>query len=372
MPQPPLGGRQADPEPRAAPGSRDDDTAVVDALAADDGRGTVRYFDEAARGWIDRYARRASFRHRLRAVADLVEPILAAHHAPLVLDFGGGPGIVSMLCARAGGHVVDLDASPGMIRAGRHASRRIATMVDAVAPPRPTAAAPTPPRPAALPGLPGLPGLAEPAGTPEQRAPSGTASTGEPAGPTPGTVRFVAGSLDALGPAARGRFDLVLAIAVLEYVEDAHATLARLGELLAPDGTLVLTVPDARAPLRRAERRLAPALSRASRATTARRVRDRAYTDLRPHGDAVPWRSAAVTARLTVDAAWPLALGDRAPWSWARPNTIVRLRHAAAPAPAGLPASVPRPAPTPDHRGPAPRQEDPCPVDAAAAFSRNG
>jgi SAM-dependent methyltransferase len=58
----------------------------------------------------------------------------------------------------------------------------------------------------------------------------------------PPSVRFVLGRMEA-PPLRPGSCDAVLALDVLEHVADDSAALARIGELLAPTGLLVVTVP---------------------------------------------------------------------------------------------------------------------------------
>jgi SAM-dependent methyltransferase len=55
-------------------------------------------------------------------------------------------------------------------------------------------------------------------------------------------VRFVVGRMEA-PPLRRGSCDAILALDVLEHVEDDAGALARMGELLAPGGLLLVTVP---------------------------------------------------------------------------------------------------------------------------------
>lgn len=308
---------------RAAPGHADAPAADERVRAGDEpapygrpagqpaGTATGRYFADVAPGWVERYATRRSFRQRLRVVGDVVEPLLAGRAAPLVLDLGGGPGIFSVLCARHGATAVDLDPSAAMLGAGLAELPRMTALVDAA-----------------------LPAVSRAA--------------------TAGGVRFVAGTLDALSPAADGRFDLVLAVAVLEYLDDPYAALDRVRRLLAPGGAVVLTVPRQRALPRRAERALTP-LARAAQAAVAgpaagagRRLRERAYTDLRPYGDRVPWRQAAAAAGLAVDLTRPLPLGDQLPWRQLCPNEVVVLRPAAPARPADTVHDRGRPRPTAD------------------------
>jgi SAM-dependent methyltransferase len=240
---------------------------------------TRGFFAGVADTWVDRYAARPSFRERLTVIADVVEPILAGTPDPAVLDFGGGPGVFSLLCAARAGFVVNLDPSLEMVRAGAAAEADIAGIVAPVAP-------------VAL-----------------------------------GRVRHVAGPLDVLSPAVTRRFDLILAIAVLEYLARPDLAVARLAELLTVGGRLVLTVPRPASPMRRVERLLAPVTSAIGGRAAAPRLTDRTYTTLRPHGDRVAWLPAGATNPLKIESERPLALGPRAPRSWIRPNTVIVARR---------------------------------------------
>src|SRR6185369_17471510 len=55
-------------------------------MVGDRERATGDYFANVAQGWVARYATRPSFKHRLRVIAEVVEPILAARPRPSVLD----------------------------------------------------------------------------------------------------------------------------------------------------------------------------------------------------------------------------------------------------------------------------------------------
>lgn len=245
---------------------------------------TDLYFAEVADTWVDRYTRNPSFQERLRAVAGAIEPVLVRSSSAWVLDFGGGPGVFSTLCAGRAAFVLNLEPSVDMLWAG---VRSAGVMASAVR---------------------------------------------QATGADPGEVHSVAGSLEVLGPKARGRFDLVLAIAVLEYLEDPSGAVRCLGELLRPGGTMVLTVPRARSLVRRGERALAPVLERAGRLVGWRQVRDRSYTSLRPHRDDVPWVEGFSAADggdgFRVEFRQDLALAGTWPKSLARPNEIIVARKA--------------------------------------------
>ncbi len=256
---------------------------------------TDRFFADVADTWVARYATRPSFQERLRVVAGIVGPILARAGEPAVFDYGGGPGVFSLLCAGRARHVVNLDRSVEMLRAGAHGHAALSTVV-----------------------RPFVPG-------------------GPPPGRRPGHVHYVAGTLDVLAPSADGRFDLVLAIAVLEYLDDPAWAVARLARLLKPGGSLLLTVPREQSWLRRVERLLGPVSGTLGALTGARRLNDRSYSRLRPHGDRVDWEPAIRVADLRVRQTFPLAIGPAGLRSRVTPNEAVVLRR-----PDRSPSEVPR------------------------------
>nr|WP_241831229.1 methyltransferase domain-containing protein [Parafrankia soli] len=261
---------------------------AVGSEARSPGR-TDRYFAEVADTWVDRYTRNPSFQERLRAVAGAIEPVLARSASAWVLDFGGGPGMFSTLCAGRAAFVLNLEPSVDMLQAGVRCADVMASVVR------------------------------------------------QATGADPGESHGVAGSLDVLGPKARERFDLVLAIAVLEYLEDPSGAVRRLGGLLRPGGAMVLTVPRSRSWARRGERALAPLVVRAGALVGWRRARERAYTRLRPHGDDVPWAAGLTVVDggddLQVESRRALALAGTLPRSLIRPNEIIIVRKAVPPHP---------------------------------------
>ncbi|WP_165938419.1 class I SAM-dependent methyltransferase [Parafrankia sp. BMG5.11] len=240
---------------------------------------TGRYFDQIASSWVDRYADHPSFQERLRVVAHVVESLLAGVDCPWVFDFGGGPGIFSLLCSDRASFVLDLDPSLEMLRAGvsGHAAMEAVLGRATLTPPR--------------------------------------------------VVRRAAGTLDAVSVNADGRFDLVLAIAVLEYLEDPGGAVARLARLLRPGGALLLTVPRARSIARRTERLMGHIMVGTERDSDLHPRPPRSYTRLRPYGDRVPWDTAVASVGLRIELRRPLALASAGPMSYMRPNDIVVLRR---------------------------------------------
>lgn len=138
----------------------------------------------------------------------------------------------------------------------------------------------------------------------------------------PGDVRRQVGDEQSLP--ARGSFDVILAIAVLEYVGDPVGVIGALATALRPGGTLLATVPNPRSPVRWAQRIAGPVAA----VTTGRpgRIADQSFATIRPHGDRVPWSRAASAAGLDVVATTPVPLGDRGSRTWLHPNTLISLR----------------------------------------------
>lgn len=78
---------------------------------------TSNFFDQAAAGWSDRYAKDASFRRRLQAIQQTAAPMLT--HGSEILDFGCGAGDLSALLALRGCRVTGADISPAMLEIAR-------------------------------------------------------------------------------------------------------------------------------------------------------------------------------------------------------------------------------------------------------------
>ena|SRR5215475_8302266 len=154
---------------------------------------TIQYFDRLASEWTDRYARSAHFRRRLETVLAWVEREPAGSS---LLDFGCGSGVMVRALAERGFTVTGVDASTQMIAAARRylCSAR--------------------------------------AGTYRLEVIDGRSEEG--------TYRHAT-------------YHGVLCVAVLEYVRDAGALLARLAALTDAGGFLIVSVPNQTSLLRRLE-----------------------------------------------------------------------------------------------------------------------
>jgi len=214
------------------------------------------YFAQRSASWTDRYRKSESFRARLSVVGTAILKALEARPGARVLDFGGGTGVFSRLAATRAEVVVCVDRSLPMLRRGL--DDRTCADVDA---------------PWLRPGA------------------------------VRGRVLRVAGDEAAIPPFPC--FDLVLAIAVLEYVEDCTSVLSRFAQVIRPKGRVLLTVPDPRSPVRALEQVAACGVRWMSR----RRSTDRSYWPLRPHGNRTQWRAAAQAAGFRIGALRPIPLG---------------------------------------------------------------
>lgn len=236
------------------------------------------HFAEIATTWTNRYARTPSFRIRLDAVASALTDI----EADLALDFGGGTGVFAVLATARAHRVVLLDRSIEMTFAGL------------------------------------------------QDLPLATALASE-AGLTPDATRVtrVVGDLDCLAGAAFERFDLVLAIAVLEYLPHPEAALDHLVRLLRPGGHAILTVPDPDSIVRRVERPADWLLAGVGRLIRIQRLAARSYSATRPRALGHPDRLASDQTVLMRST--PLPLGASGPRRLLRPNRLVVLRRNGSP-----------------------------------------
>ncbi|MHB8319627.1 MAG: class I SAM-dependent methyltransferase [Acidimicrobiales bacterium] len=235
------------------------------------------HFAERASSWTARYQSSPSFRARLKLVGKVIDNILRDRPGVRVLDFGGGTGVFSVLASRWTSSTVSIDRSLPMLSEGSTDSLQIEAMLRSE-------------------------GFEGPFGT-----------TARIAGDTQ--------CIDSL----RTRFDLVMAIAVLEYVNDVPAVMTQLTQLVDNGGILLITVPNRTSPLRVAQRILRPILTR--KQTTPGRLADQAYVGIRPHGDAVHWRSSANTAGLVVNRIEALPLGLSGARRWLHPTLLISLRR---------------------------------------------
>jgi SAM-dependent methyltransferase len=249
-----------------------------------------RHFDDNASTWLERYRTRPSFRVRLQVVAATIGRLLAGQSdGARVLDVGSGPGLFGEVASAFASSVVCLDRSEGMLRAGSGdagagASAGVgADLLDAV-------------------------GLV----------------------PRPRRVHRLAASVDALPFRAGTQFDLILAVALLEYLDDPAAVLAGLASCLAPDGAIVVTLPDTRSLVRRVERPVDRGMAALGKLVGVRRLADREYTGLRPPRSSSDWTDAVNRAGLVVSRSERLSAGSTAPRRWLHPNLLLVLTGAGA------------------------------------------
>lgn len=253
--------------PRTAPGTG---SAVSSA---------VEHFDEVAASWIGRYTARPSFRHRLVAVGAVVREVVSIYDRPAVLDFGGGPGVFSLVASEAARSVLCLDVSAPMVLAGANEERAAASLVRVA-------------------GF----------------------------DPSPDRIQRIVGTLNVLRNPGGGAFDLILAIAVLEYLSEPAPVLEALARRLRPGGRVILTVPNERSWFRRAEALAGSLGAGAGAALRSERLRSRAYASTRPHGNQVPWRVDSDASSLVLERIAPLALAASGLLAHVTATNIVVLR----------------------------------------------
>ena len=156
----------------------------------------VAFHNKLAIGWDDHYARR-SFQRREVVVAKLLAG--SDLECRSWLDAGCGSGRLSRLLAQRGANVLGVDAASGMIESAAR--------------------------------------LAEPLDVGER-------------------VRFQRVEDVANLPFANASFDGILCISVLEYLPDPIGCLSEFARLLRRGGMLLVSIPNAASPLRRAQRAL--------------------------------------------------------------------------------------------------------------------
>lgn len=233
------------------------------------------HFSRLAESWIDLYERSPSFRERLDVVARTVDALLEP--GDIVLDFGSGAGVFSMLTTTRAELVVAVDENERMLRAA----------LDGVV---------------ALRALHARRGLA----------------------PRPERITHVVGDVNCLRPSES--IDLVLAIAVLEYVADPVRHLQVLSASLRPGGHMILTLPRPASILRRLEKPLDTAAARLGRFAGKPRLANREYSALRP---AQRWDPASffATAGLKEVVKLSLRLGQHGLRRHVTPNELFVLRR---------------------------------------------
>ncbi|MCX5685047.1 MAG: methyltransferase domain-containing protein [Planctomycetota bacterium] len=149
---------------------------------AHDDRNCIRFFDGLAEHWQGLYQSKATLRDRLMLFTQGLSEVLPP--PARVLDFGCGPGVISVPLASMGYDVTGVDGAPRMIELAEKERTRL--------------------------------------------------------GITNASFRVAtADSLDI----APDSFDAVICSSVIEYVEDDTGLLAKLAEVLRPGGVLLVSVP---------------------------------------------------------------------------------------------------------------------------------
>lgn len=236
---------------------------------------TQQHFSRMAGAWINRYEHRPSFRERLDVVAGVLDPLLRP--GDLVLDFGSGAGVFSMLASHRAGLVVSVDQNEPMLHSSIEGDVPLRALI-------------------------GARGVV----------------------PDPSRISRVVGDIACLR--GSGTADVVLAIAVLEYVQDPANHLRALAALLRPGGHLLLTLPRPASLFRRLERPLDRAAARFGRLTRRRRMADREYSALRP-AQVVDLLSSWSSAGLRQVGVWPVRLGPRGLRRHVTPNELFVLER---------------------------------------------
>lgn len=232
-------------------------------------------FDDLAAGWTELYRTRPDFRARLEAVGALLTTVLRRYDQPLVLDLGGGTGIFANIASQWAGHVVVVDRSQAMAQTGVRdadaASHRIAD--------------------------------------------AGLAAGGGPVSRVVGDAASV--------PLLPSRFDVIVCVAVLEWLTDVDGAVAEIADLLSPGGVVVFSVPRPQSLFRRLDPVIDRAASLLGLVRDAGWARSRRYSAARPHGSSPPWREALTRNGLRVASSEDLASGTKGWRVWLRPSQFI-------------------------------------------------
>ena len=191
------------------------------------------YFAELAEGWVSRYETQRSFQARLAILGPLVDRYI--HPGARVLDYGSGAGIFSLVASRRASLVLSLDVSAVMQRASTKYLEQAIELV---------------------------------------------ARTGQSCHPE--RIYRVAGDLQCLEE-KRCRFDVILAIAVLEYLDDPVRAFNTFRRIIQPDGVIIFSVPNPVSFFRRVEGPTNRLLATLGKVTNSKLFYDRRYTEFQSH-----------------------------------------------------------------------------------------
>jgi 2-polyprenyl-3-methyl-5-hydroxy-6-metoxy-1,4-benzoquinol methylase len=233
-------------------------------------------YNAAGDGWLKRYLSEPSFQARLVHVSGEIASLLQPNASATVLDFGGGAGTFSAIASSSASRVLCLDRAQIMLRAALHDDQILVEIAQTV-------------------------------------------------GVTyhPERVIRVVGDLRSLTYTAGPQFDLVMAIAVLEYTADVTTTVSALAALIRPGGHLLVTVPNPRSPVRMWQQLRLRMAAAALRVGVTRGAGLLAYEELRPFGSKVPLREALDCVGVSVLRVSKIPQALRGPRRWTRPNLVV-------------------------------------------------
>jgi SAM-dependent methyltransferase len=232
------------------------------------------YFAELAQGWVSRYETQRSFQARLAILGPLVDRYVGPDAR--VLDYGSGAGIFSLVASRRAALVLSLDISEMMQRAAQTCLEQAIDLVN---------------------------------------------RTGQRC--RPASVHRVVGDLQCLDE-KRCQFDVILAIAVLEYLDDPARVFATFRRIIHPDGVIIFSVPRPTSFFRRVEGPTNRVLSTVGRVTRSQRFYDRRYTQVQPRRSSQPLDRLFEPQQLLEEV--PLPLGMEGWRRHVRPSAVFAVR----------------------------------------------
>ncbi len=249
------------------------------------------HFADVASTWTTRYERSPSFRARLAIVGGLIDAFLQGKTDLQILDYGGGTGIFSLISTGGRANVVLIDRSKHMVTTGLRDQGWIIDLL----------------------GRRGFTSRAD-------------------------TLFRVVGDAACLGTTATSRFDLILAISVLEYLPQPGQVIARLLELTKPSGVVIVSVPNHRSSFRRVERQINGLAARLGSIIGSDVLRDRSYSQTKPRGSEPDWPALIERAGACVLDVVGLPLGEGRIRACVTPTLVYVLKGTSV---TGKPAATP-------------------------------
>ena len=236
---------------------------------------TTAHFEQLAPGWAERYTSSPSFRQRLEVVGSTLTRYLEATPESLVLDLGTGAGIFAMVASASAARVVAVEPNGAMVQA---ASRELSFVGEMLA----------------------------------QRNVRARADR----------ISFVQGDLACLKPASHA-FDVVTAIAVLEYLNNPSQTARALRGCLSERGILCVTWPSSRSLFRKIERLASRAVAYLGRRSKNSALHSRDYVQYQSGVTGREWKRAFTAVGLVPVERIGLPMGNQGWRLLARPSELV-------------------------------------------------